>query len=76
MEYAVSVWNPYLRKDVVAIEKVQERVLRIPHKLREMSGFEEILGAMVPQRHLEEEAGFKEKFSRLKILVTTAEKPV
>jgi len=43
LEYAVSVWNPRLRRDIDALERVQKRVLRIPHDLREMAGYKERL---------------------------------
>jgi len=43
LEYAVSVWNPRLRRDIDVLERVQKRVLRIPHDLREMAGYKERL---------------------------------
>ena len=43
LEYAVSVWNPRLRKDIDALERVQKRVLRIPHELRALDGYKERL---------------------------------
>ena len=46
LEYAVSVWNPRLRKDIDELERVQKRVLRIPHELREMAGYKERLMAV------------------------------
>jgi len=46
LEYAVSVWSPHLRKDIDALEKVQERVLRIPHELHKLSGYKERLSAV------------------------------
>ena len=46
LEYAVSVWNPRLRKDIDALERDQKRVLRIPHELQEMAGYKERLMAV------------------------------
>ena len=43
LEYAVSVWKPRLRRDIDALERVQKRVLRIPHELRALSGYKERL---------------------------------
>ena len=37
LEYAQSVWNPYYKKDKDLIEKVQRRVTKMPHELREDS---------------------------------------
>ena len=39
LEYACTVWSPYLVKDKLVIEKVQRRASRIAlgQKLREMS---------------------------------------
>ena len=34
LEYAVSVWNPYLRKDIDKIESVQHRATRLVPCLR------------------------------------------
>jgi hypothetical protein len=34
LEFAVSAWNPYLRRDVAILEKVQRRVTRLPTALR------------------------------------------
>ena len=57
LEYAVSVWSPHLRKDIDALEKVQERVLRIPHELHKLSGYKERLNAVglttVEERRIE-----------------------
>jgi hypothetical protein len=36
LEYAVAAWNPYLKKDVEALEKIQRRATRVPSKLRAM----------------------------------------
>jgi len=41
MEYAVSVWKPRLRRGIDALERVQKRVLRIPHELRALRGYKE-----------------------------------
>ena len=46
LEYAVSAWNPHLRRDINALEKVQERVLRIPYELRKLRGYKERLAAV------------------------------
>ena len=45
LEYAVSAWNPHLHRDINALEKVQERVLRIPYELRKLRGYKERLAA-------------------------------
>lgn len=37
LEFAVPVWNPYLKKDIAVLEKVQRRVTRLPHSLRGIS---------------------------------------
>lgn len=44
LEYASTIWNPYLRGDISALEKVQERASRIPRALRNMP-YEERLNA-------------------------------
>ncbi len=31
IEFASSLWNPYLQKDINVLEKVQRRATRIPH---------------------------------------------
>ena len=36
LEFAVSSWNPFLRRDIDALEKVQRRVTRVPTALRDM----------------------------------------
>ena len=46
LEYAVSAWNPHLRRDINALEKVQEGVLRIPYELRQLRGYKERLAAV------------------------------
>lgn len=37
LDYAVRVWNPSLKKDVNALEEVQEKATKIPLSLRNMS---------------------------------------
>lgn len=37
LEFAVSAWNPFLRRDVKAIEKVQRRATKIPLALRDLN---------------------------------------
>ena len=44
LEYASAVWSPYLKGDVSALEKVQERATRIPTALRHLP-YEERLKA-------------------------------
>jgi hypothetical protein len=34
-EYAVPVWNPYLKQDILKLEKVQERATKIPYAMRQ-----------------------------------------
>ena len=34
MEYAVAAWNPYLRKDVDKLERVQRRATKVAHCMR------------------------------------------
>lgn len=36
LEFAVSAWNPFLRRDTTVLEKVQRRVTKIPYALREL----------------------------------------
>jgi hypothetical protein len=37
LEYAVQVWNPYLKKDILVLERIQRRATRIPHGFKELS---------------------------------------
>lgn len=37
LEYASSVWSPYLKKDIDAIENVQRRATKMLHKLKDKS---------------------------------------
>ena len=46
LEYEASVWNPYLRKDINTLGTVQERALRIPYELRNLSGYNERLAVV------------------------------
>ena len=34
LEFSVSAWSPFLRRDIATLEKVQRRVTRLPHSLR------------------------------------------
>ena len=34
LEYAVAVWNPYLNKDIIALENVQRKATKIPHNMK------------------------------------------
>ena len=36
LEYAQSVWNPYYAKDIELIERVQRRITRLPHGLKDI----------------------------------------
>ena len=45
LEFAVSAWNPYRRRDVSCLEKVQRRVTRLPTSLRGVQ-YEERLARM------------------------------
>jgi hypothetical protein len=36
LEYASAVWNPHLRGDISALEKIQERATRIPTAMRKL----------------------------------------
>ena len=40
LQYAVSVWNPYLEGDISSIENVQERAARITTSLRGLKNYE------------------------------------
>lgn len=42
LEFAVQVWHPTLRGDIEAIEKVQERALRIPHSHKHLGYVERL----------------------------------
>ena len=35
LEFAVSAWNPYLKKDKLALEKVQRRATRMPTSIKD-----------------------------------------
>ena len=37
LEFAVSSWNPFLKRDISTIEKVQRRVTRLPTPLKGLS---------------------------------------
>ena len=37
LEYAIQVWNPYAKKDVATLEKVQRRATKIPHLLKHLT---------------------------------------
>ena len=34
LEFAISAWNPFLRRDICVLEKVQRRATRVPSSLR------------------------------------------
>ena len=35
LEFAISAWNPYLKRDIMALEKVQRRATRLPTAFRD-----------------------------------------
>jgi hypothetical protein len=37
LEFASTVWNPYLTGDIKALEKVQKRASRIPSSFKDLS---------------------------------------
>ena len=37
LEYCIQVWSPYLRKDVILLEKVQKRATKMISELRDLS---------------------------------------
>ena len=45
IEFAISAWNPFLKKDVVTLEKVQRRATRMPTSLKGLD-YEERLNRM------------------------------
>ena len=52
LEYAVQVWNPYLRKDIECIEQIQQRVTKMVNGLKNKSCQErlDILGLTTLER--------------------------
>jgi hypothetical protein len=42
LEYAACVWNPYAKKDINLIEKVQQRVTKLPVSARKLSYVERL----------------------------------
>lgn len=43
LEFAVSAWSPYLKKDISELEKVQKRALKIPNELKGLHSYEKRL---------------------------------
>ncbi|XP_065658167.1 uncharacterized protein LOC136082677 [Hydra vulgaris] len=37
LEYAVSIWSPYLKKDIKILEKIQKRAPKIPHNFHNLN---------------------------------------
>ena len=37
LEYAVAAWNPYLKKDIAALERIQHRATKIPPSLKNLN---------------------------------------
>ena len=37
LEFAVSAWNPFLKRDILTLEKVQRRVTRLPDPLKSVT---------------------------------------
>lgn len=45
LDYCAQIWSPYFLKDIELLEKVQRRVSKIPHTLKDMA-YEERLNIM------------------------------
>ncbi len=45
IEYGNTIWYPYLRKDIISVEKVQKRATKIVPQLRDLS-YEDRLKAL------------------------------
>jgi len=45
LEFAISAWNPFLKRDIAVLEKVQRRVTRLPTSLKGI-GYEDRLERM------------------------------
>jgi len=57
LEFAIPVWNPYLRKDIDALEKVQRRMTRLDPKLREVPYEERLKSLNLTTHEIRRERG-------------------
>ena len=63
LKYAIHEWNPYTKKDIKTLEKVQRRTTDVPHLLKHLSYDERLKNLTTLEVRRERGEKFKFKFS-------------